>query len=309
MKKNIWAMLLIASMAMTTLIGCGTEDGDSANSGETIDIVEETVEETEAEPELFMTLDANGMAGGVLSVTQAGEEGIESVAWDFSIIEGETVGSILEEQEITAVDVILEGDNFEGWIEYKVNIVTDADGFDTYVYEKVSGDTYYTTEELMDMPAPDYNVLYVAKWENVSLDEYYMTYEMVDDGLDLYLTMYANGGTIWNGGDDGYESTLGVYSIESDMTLGVMMGDEYPITSVEMDGYSFAGWTVYTGETVEWTDEEATDLDETAICLDFGDYGYAVIYDYDVYGEYVSTEELYEIVCEGTDYVVIAAWE
>lgn len=298
--KKIWAILLMASMSIAALVGCGTEEDDSANSGETYEIDEET--------ELFMTLDANGMAGGMLSVTQAGEEGIESVSWDFFIIEGETVGSILEEQEITAVDVVLEGDNFEGWIEYKINIVTDADGVDTYTYEKVSGDTYYTTEELMDMPAPDYNVLYVAKWENVSLDEYYMTYEMVDDGLDLYLTVYANGGVIWNGGDDGYESELGAFPIESDMTLGVMMGDEYPITSVEKEGYSFAGWEIYTGETVEWIEEEATDLAETDICLDVGSYGYAKISNYSV-KEDVSTEELYKIVCAGTDYIAIAVWE
>lgn len=298
--KKIWAILLMATMSIAALVGCGTEEDDSANSGETYEIDEET--------ELFMTLDANGMAGGMLSVTQAGEEGIESVSWDFFIIEGETVGSILEEQEITAVDVVLEGDNFEGWIEYKINIVTDADGVDTYTYEKVSGDTYYTTEELMDMPAPDYNVLYVAKWENVSLDEYYMTYEMVDDGLDLYLTVYANGGVIWNGGDDGYESELGAFPIESDMTLGVMMGDEYPITSVEKEGYSFAGWEIYTGETVEWIEEEATDLAETDICLDVGSYGYAKISNYSV-KEDVSTEELYEIVCAGTDYIAIAVWE
>lgn len=310
MKKKMLVTMLVASLSMMMFAGCSSEN---SVSGDTVDVAEETrTEETEAEREIYMTIDAYGLAGGMLSMTMNGEEGVEAAAWGFAVVEGNTVGEILEAEGITTLDVKIMDDEdavFEGWIEYKCDITTDEDGFDTYTYQRVSGETYYTTEELMAMPAPDYEVLYVAKWEHVSEDEYYMNYEMADDGLDLSLTIYANGGTIWHGGEEPYEADFGYYTIESGMTLATMMGTEAPIESLEMDGYTFTGWTVYTGETVEWVEEEAMDLDEMAICLDLGDYGYAVVSNYDVYGEYVSTEELYEIVCEGTNYIAIASWE
>ena len=81
------------------------------------------------------------------------------------------------------------------------------------------------------------------------------------------------------------------------------------LESVERDDYDFAGWEFYTAETVEWVEEEVTDLTENDICLETGSYGYAVLYNYTLSEELLTTEELAEIVCEGMNYVAIASWE
>ena len=345
MKKNLLAAVLMACLSMMVFAGCSSEATGSANSGETVDVVEETM--TEPEPEKYLTIDAYGGYGMLSAVMEDGSDQ-ETGSWSFVLTEGMTIGDILKaegiqsievkvdnwsdevvedeastetEEEIAETETISETDEtdadtepaevegFEGWIEYKVYTTYDEEGFTTDTYEKVSGDTYYTTEELLAKPAPDYSVLYVAKWADVSVDEYYKLYELVDDGLDLYLSIYANGGSIWCGEEEPYEIGLSVNSIETGQTFGLMMGSDSPITSVEMAGYTFAGWNVYTGETVEWVEEEVTDLDDTMICLEFGDYGYALIHNYKLVGENITTEELYDTVCEGTEYVALASWE
>ena len=310
MKKNVCAVLCVASACVMAFAGCTNEN---TVSGKTIEISEETAV-VEEERERYMTIDGYTMAGGMLKVTMEDESVEETGAWGFILEEGKTIGDMFAAEGITEVTPYImdsedpENDVFEGWIEYKVTVTMDEEGFENSVYERVSGDTYYTTEELMEMPVPEYEVLYIAKWEAVPEEEYYKNYEIADDGKDLFLTMYANGGYMWMDGDDPYDFDLGVYAIETGETFGLMVDNEDNV-SLEHDFAEFVGWTVYTGESIEWMEEEPAEVEETDIVVDLGNQGFGLIHNYEVVGESLSHDELMELVCEGTEYVALAMWE
>ena len=307
MKKNFLFTLLAASMSLMSFAGCAN---DNTVTGDTVDVVEETM--TEAK-EYYVTLDAYGPANGMLRSKYEEGDPLETQSWEMEIEEGKTVAELIEAQGASGLELFIweseepVDDIFEGWIEYTYEIIEDEEGFTTNVYTRVTGDTYLTTEEVLAKEMTAQCVAYVAKWADVTDEEYFLQYEYVDDGLELSLSMYANEGTFYFGGDEPYEADFSYATIESGLRLGAFMNGT--LESVEHDDYDFAGWELYTAETVEWVDEEVTDLTENDICIEMGSYGYAVLYNYTVSEELVSTEELAEIECEGMNYVVIAKWE
>ena len=309
MKKKLLFTLLAAGMSMTLFAGC---ENKNTVSGETIDVVEETmVVETEA-TEFYVVLDAYGLANGMLRSNMEEGEPLETQCWELVIEEGKTVAELIEAQDASGLEVFIwESDEpvddiFEGWIEYSFEVVEDEEGFTDFVYTRVTEDTYLTTEEVLERELTAENVAFVAKWADVSDEEYYLEYEHVDDGLELSLSMYANDGLMYFGGEEPYEADFSSASIESGIRLGLYMNDL--MESVECYGYYFMGWDLYAAETVEWVDEEATDLTENDICIECGEYGYVVLYNYEVSEEPVSTEEMAEMVCDGVNYVAIANW-
>ena len=61
---------------------------------------------------------------------------------------------------------------FEGWLEFKVDITIDENGYWHEEYTLVN-DTLYTTAQMLAKKIPVYDVAYVAKWSDVPLKEYF----------------------------------------------------------------------------------------------------------------------------------------
>ena len=107
MKKYL-ILLLLLCVPMLLFCGCGAP-ADDTQTGDVIVNEEQNNEENNVNADeqndmVYVTLDAYGMSGGFLSLTVAGEEGVESVAYSFDGQQGETVQSMLERNEITEVN-------------------------------------------------------------------------------------------------------------------------------------------------------------------------------------------------------------
>ena len=120
------------------------------------------------------------------------------------------------------------------------------------------------------------------------------------------VTLYANGGMIWMGADEPYEVDLCASTIED----GIAFADGIDqIQSIEKDGATFDGWTIYAVNEGEWVQEEVTDLDDGQLCVSCGDYGYYVMYDYEVLSGSATTDELLANIADGRSYYALANWK
>lgn len=309
MKKKQIALSLIAAMLLTLLAGCAAEPT----------ISEEPVvnEEPIVEQPIYFTLDAYATAGGMLSVTQSGNEGIESISWGFEGAEGDKLGDVLAAQEITALDAYLDGDELEGWMVYEEIVSTDG----KYTYELRSGETIYTTEELMELTVPSYNAMYVAKWASIPVEDYFAEEDSVIDANETTGTfiLNADGGTMSFQSVDGseeFDSAVYSYWMGDGQTINDLAATEEwdALVSVEKDGSEFTGWTVYEGSSVTWDSEESSDDNTMSFPYVVDDpsyegFEYIHITDCVLYQEGVSTEELLSIVNHGKTYYAFANWE
>lgn len=312
MKKYL-VLLLLLCMPLMLFCGCGgpadqTQGGD-VTSNENLEEVGDIV---------YVTLDAYGFSGGILSMTQAGEEGLESVAWSFEGVPGETVQSMLERVEITEVNAYLEGDVLEGWMVFEAIPTEDTDGFIGYTYELRSGDTIYSTEELMALAIPEYDeVYYVAKWGNIPVDMYFAEEDYMYDGNTTTgaMAMSADGGTMLfeQTGGNQISSPVYVYWMSDGENMQMKMAEEDwdTLISVEKEGAVFAGWTVYQGTSIAWTSE--ADESENTMYFAYDDryegFEYLAVENCELYSENLSTEELTVLVNDGVCYYAVANWE
>ncbi len=148
--------------------------------------------------------------------------------------------------------------------------------------------------------------------DTINADEDIVTEDFAtDDGIitdneDSEVTLYANGGTIWMGANEPYEATLSVANLEKGLAFSNGID---PISSIEKDGATFAGWTVYAVAKGEWLSEEATDLEDGQLCVPCGEYGYYLMDDYELLSESATTEDMMAYVVDGRDYYAYAIWE
>lgn len=159
MKKKLCLMLLVCFTMILTCAACGSND--SAN-----DTAEDPAADTSTD--CYCSFEAYGE--GMLNITEAGET-TETGSMGWPSEPGRRIGDICEEWDVTAIEPVLEGDEFEGWLEIKVVTEVDENDFATTTMEIVS-DTLYTTDEVMDREVPDYDVTYMTKWKNVPMSEY-----------------------------------------------------------------------------------------------------------------------------------------
>ena len=152
--KKVFVKLLTLCMAMMMMTACG-----SSTPAE---------EETS---ELILTFDAYSIFDMAMVTYEM--EGLkeETGSIDFIAMPGETVTEVLENSGISVTGVYSENETFEGWMEYETVITTDADGFDTIEYVKVS-DELYTLEEVLEKTV-EHNVCFTAKWAEHGTEEYY----------------------------------------------------------------------------------------------------------------------------------------
>ena len=315
MKKNCFVLLLVAAMLLTLLAGCADiDEGPQVNEEPTAEQPKESLSE------YYFTLDAYTIAGGTLSVTQAGEEGVESGSWGFMGKEGARLGDVLEAQGITTLDVYLDGDVFEGWMVYEETLSIDEDGLEEYTYELRSGDKLYTTQELMDLTVPSYDAMYVAKWAGIPVENYFTEEDyMVDEDTSGTVLLTAGDGMMRFAPVDGseeFESKVYSYWLENGQSINDLAGNENwdILISVEKDGAEFTGWTVYEGRAVTWDSEESSDENAMTFSYVVDDpsyegFEYIHIADCELYREGMSTEELLYLVNPGTNYYAIPNWE
>lgn len=310
MKKKLATALMVLCMMATMLAGCGKEPEET---------VDET-QETNAEP-VYMTFDGYGMVMGMLSYMEDdGENGTfesETVSIDFEGVPGQKIREVWKNAGYSDMYPYCDGEVFEGWMEYKTNRETGEDGFDIFYYERISGDTLITTEELMELTVPDYDVMYVVKWESIFMEEYDEFYASTSgeqdfvETQDIYLLLNADGGMMTFDAEEPYETDIYLYYLQEGKTVRESMeeGGNDPFGEVKKDGAEFAGWTIYEGDFADWPDNEPEDLAEGAQFFSAGGYMNLVLDNCEIYGEAVSTEELREILCEGRTFYAVANWK
>ncbi len=174
MKKSLLALFLAICMAVM-FVGCA--NGDTSPTQQP----QQSTQPQETQPTFVnVTLNALSYNGIMYEFTLKVEE--DSNALDkrtssitFTAKPGETVLELMSAQGYTELTPVELHDEFVGWMEYKVIPGENKDGVPIATYEKISGDTYYTTQQVMEMAAPEYSVAFVAKWKNIE-DSYYQAY-------------------------------------------------------------------------------------------------------------------------------------
>lgn len=245
--KKLLAMIMLVCMFALGLAGCG-----GSNSEVT---------------EPCLTFDAYG--NGCLIVEESDGEGgtvtSETGSYTFTVLEGETVGDVLDAQGVKSMKPELRNDTFEGWMEFKEIITTDKDGFETREYERLSGDTLYTTQEVMERPLPEYPVSYVAKWASIPMEDYFVVEVIPDDisltfeGCDPEGTGIVTVTAVGDGGNKSIEefNAIGYLGEQDDIIADVL--EEEDVTSIvpSHDSAEFEGWMEF--KEISYVDEEGYD--------------------------------------------------
>ena len=241
----------------------------------------------------------------MLSVIDAYET-FETGGYGFIATPGQTIGEVLENSGIVSVEPVLEGDEFEGWMEVTVAVTVDEDGFEWQEYSLIP-DAIYTTEELLALTIPECSVMYVAKWASTPAEDYYAPYEAETIVMSSITLLTGEGVMVKNSEEGPYEAAMSVATVEPGQTFGEVLELD-AIAAMNAEGKLFAGWTVYEYNTDAMETSETCVEEEGVLCFEvFEDY-HMVLREYTLCYELISTEELAEIVCEETDHVVIAGW-
>ena len=342
MKRKLLTLTAIAALSASLVTGCGSKAETEATTAmqtaaeatteaaleiETpapdttaAEVTEAEITETVTEEvtsdaeqdnaEYYITLNVH--TTGTVKITSddgaGGKLVDETMGYGFSVSAGETLRESMKKFGILDIELVPDDDKFEGWMEYRdIMEVDETDGYEYLVsYEKVSDDLY-TTEEILDMTL-DAHTTFIAKWESIPYDEYYLNYEYVEDGLDLDVTIYGNGGLMNYSGSYAYESDLTAATFDNDVALGAFLGDSGHLESVEREGYTFNGWCVYASDEIEYVVGLDTALSAGNFCVDLEQYGFAVMDEWEIIFENATTEELYDIVCDGRSYLAVANW-
>lgn len=264
-----------------------------------------------AEEEIYPYCDFELNAyGGTMIFTYADGSREESEAWGFGADitrEGMTYGDMLNGFDIVGVEILEEGDTFEGWLAFDYAITSvDEFGWEEYGYIRRS-EAPVTTEELLTAPAQDGYTVFAAKWAGIPAGEYFAQEEEYETIHIPSVTLYAGEGLfLMQGEEEKYESALNVATIEPDQNVHEALQLD-KLISVSCEGREFAGWTVYDVAWME-TIEGMPDTDGQP-CFEVFDGWYCVLWDYSVIGEGMTTEEVGELVCSEGDLLIWANWK
>lgn len=319
--KNKFQLLFVLSLTLLTLVGCNNEVQNPSNtkiSGENI----ENPSNDEASNSVYFTFDAYGEANGILAVTELSIEGStkvsESVSWGFEAIENEKIIDVLNRSGVVAINPMLEDDVFEGWMIFKEEITVDEDGFENFNYERISEDKLYSTNEIFEMSMPNYNLIYVAKWSTIPMEDYYKEDYSTEPVMDTtYFSFYANGGTMTFSDVENESFELERYDYwlnENESLKDVMNGDiinSAILKSVQKEGATFSGWTVYEADNLNWSSDEVIEEGTKNFLYNPNDEDFKYMYleNCVLYSENASTEELLEITYNGKHHYAIANWD
>lgn len=160
MKSKIVKLLLSMCTLLLIVSGCTSSKEDSNLDNSTDEYY-------------YLTFDAYSFHEmAMLKFTMEDNVEIDAESFDFVIEEGKTVEDILADNGYNVIAAVCENDTFEGWMQYKVDLITDEYGNETYGYTLVS-DHYLTTEEVFVIELTNESVMFTAKWEGLDVEEYY----------------------------------------------------------------------------------------------------------------------------------------
>ena len=259
----------------------------------------------EEENQVDVTFEGYMEAGGRLHVTRTDEaDELDGLGLIGTV--GQTIGEMLQHNDILSVEPVLEGDVFEGWMEVAVTVTIDEFGFEENKYSLVP-DQCYTTEELMALTVPEHNVTYIAKWAGIPAEEYFAPHEEETIVVPSITLLSGEGTLLFSGEEEQYEANWSVATVEPGQTFGeVLELDTMDVAAPE--GKLFVGWTVYEYNVETMETSETCVEEEGVLCFElFEDY-HMVLREYTVCHELLSTEELSAVVCEASDHAVVATW-
>lgn len=246
MKKKMFAACMMLVLILTMMAGCASKQSE------------------EVDREIDISFDTCEIDGAYLSVKEDDGNGdiLESELDGLGILaaEGETIGSALEHGGYLEVTPVLEGDEFEGWMEYVEVVTTDEFGFEESDYELLT-DNIYSTEELLALTVDADGAMYVAKWAGIPVEEYFQDREAWEGDVTATgsFSLRSGGGQMLFQEADGtaYSSPSYTYWLEEDATLGETVGTEYGASLLALDNYCamFSGWTLYEADSVFWNEE------------------------------------------------------
>lgn len=300
-KKFGFGILVFAAVA---LAGCSAED-------EVQDIPE--TEETE----VYFTMDGYGQSLTIRQTDLDGNEyDEETMSIDFGGVKGQTVGDILESTGYISVTPAETEDVFEGWMEYKMIITAGDDGFDLYEYEKLS-DGLYTTEEIMEKEISEDSLMFVAKWQSIPEEDYFAEEDSMWTSESYAFNLEANGGslTFELGEGESYEYGCYTYWLESGEALQMYINGESEfydkLLSVDKEGSTLTGWTVYEADSVTWSAEPSEEAGVLSIPTSMEEEGfeYILLENGAEYTVVATTEELGSVTCTEKNYCAVANWE
>lgn len=311
MKKRPLLAVLVTLALILSLAGCGSTDPGSVseeNSGAGSAGVE-------VADEGYITLDGyyNTL---VISTNDADFPTYETQSVVYAGAVGTTLAEAMAAIGDVSVEAVAEGDTFEGWMEFVVHIETDADGFDTYTYERVS-DTLYTTEEVLAKPFAREEMVYTAKWAGMDMDSYYVEEDYMWTSDSMAIALDANGGTMTYQFAEGesYDCEFYTYWLMEGETINDLAAQPEngydPMVSIQKEGAEFAGWTVYVGDSLNWSSEASAEDGEMSLetGMDIEGFEYVILGNGALYMDSVTTEELFALVCDGvTNYYARANW-
>jgi len=324
MKKKIFAVFVMFAIMLTTMAGCAsapTQKAETDLNAET-EVTAEPEEVVVEEPdrEIDVSFDAYQRTGAVLTFKKDdGSGNLTDGSYDAIGIlaaEGETIGSALEHSGYAELMPVLEGDTFEGWMEYVKVIGVDEFGSEETTYAIVA-DRFYTTEELLALTVSANGGMYVAKWASIPVEDYFKPLEAWEGDVTTSgsFSLRAGGGTMLFHDASGYAYSFPTYTywLEETETLLDAMVSEYGASMVAIHNYGamFSGWTLYEADTVVWNDEP---VEEEGI-LSFPnddrdpDAGYDVLVNPVLVGEDISTDQLYSMTATDTNYYAVATWD
>ena len=246
----------------------------------------------EEENQVDVTLEGYMEAGGMLYVTWT-DNADETGGLGMIGTPGQTISDVLQKDGILSVEPMLEGDTFEGWMEVAVTVTVDEFGFAENEYSLVP-DQCYTTEELLVLTVPDHNVTYMAKWAGIPVEEYFAPYE--EETIVMPSITLLGGEGNWS-----------VATVEPGQTFGEVLALD-TMDVVAPEGKLFVGWTVYEYNVENMETSETCVEEEGVLCFELFENYHMVLREYTVCHELLSTEDMSAIVCEASDYAVVAAW-
>lgn len=322
MNSKILLIVLLIAALFTALPAAYTNSSDVSDGWDESYDWEEDYDDAET-VQYSLGFDASMPTGeGVVRVTVLDWEGnpVEEEYGSMELIgeEGMTIGEALDSWGYTLHEPFLEGDAFEGWMAYETVVTTDEDGWESYEYIRLPQEALYSTDELLAMPVPAYNVMYIAKWAGAAEEDYFSDEPMSWDAISTtgVFTLSAGEG-VMTFSEPGmtYDAPAYTYWLgEGQSIRAVSQGEDAAwaaMTGASLEGKTLAGWTLYAAENVYWMDVPSEEEGELSFLQPsmYGESSYIILVNSTVIDECIPTDALLETVCTGTNYFAVAVWE
>ncbi|MBR2714768.1 MAG: hypothetical protein IKB73_00995 [Ruminococcus sp.] len=179
MKKSIFTIILSFLFIALFMVGCTSSDAtkDEATKQDAA-IVDKPTKAVEVQVGFNAFTNNDIEYQMILEKKESGKTKKEKVnSITFTTTAGKNISDVISDAGYKSLKIDTVLGEFEGFMEYKVGSKTDESGNVLTTYEKNSGDKLYSVDEVLAKSAPDYSVVFVAKWKGLD-SEYYAAHGM-----------------------------------------------------------------------------------------------------------------------------------